>query len=123
MSDAVAAKSFQLCPTLSDPMDCSLPGSSTHRIFQARVLEWGAIAFSVMSDRHSLLGPLVFKLVISPAGLLTLELSGGHLHMDNTSLSLLLSKPTISTFIPPLQRILRRTLRLPGSSWDSLAFQ
>ena len=36
----------QLCPTLSDPMDCSLPGSSVHRIFQARVLEWGAIAFS-----------------------------------------------------------------------------
>ena len=32
------------CPTLSDPMDCSLPGSSTHGIFQARVLEWGAIA-------------------------------------------------------------------------------
>ena len=36
----------QSCPTLSDPMDCSLPGSSIHRIFQARVLEWGAIAFS-----------------------------------------------------------------------------
>jgi len=36
----------QLCPTPSDPMDCSLPGSSVHRIFQARILEWGAIAFS-----------------------------------------------------------------------------
>ena len=36
----------QLCPTLSDPMDCSLPGSSVHGIFQARVLEWGTIAFS-----------------------------------------------------------------------------
>ena len=36
----------QLCPTLSNPMDCSLPGSSIHGIFQARVLEWGAIAFS-----------------------------------------------------------------------------
>ena len=34
------------CPTLSDPMDYSLPGSSVHGIFQARVLEWGAIAFS-----------------------------------------------------------------------------
>ena len=43
---AVAAKSLQSCPTLSDPMDCSLPGSSFHGIFQARVLEWGAIAFS-----------------------------------------------------------------------------
>ena len=38
----------QLCPTLSDPMDCSLPGSSTHGIFQAGVLEWGAIPFSGM---------------------------------------------------------------------------
>ena len=36
----------QLCLTLSDPMDHSLPGSSVHGIFQARVLEWGAIAFS-----------------------------------------------------------------------------
>ena len=36
----------QSCPTLSDPMDCSLPGSSTNGIFQARVLEWVAIAFS-----------------------------------------------------------------------------
>ena len=36
----------QLCLTLSDAMDCSLPGSSIHGIFQARVLEWGAIAFS-----------------------------------------------------------------------------
>ena len=37
----------QSCPTLSDLMDCSLPGSSVHGIFQARVLEWGAIAFSM----------------------------------------------------------------------------
>ena len=36
----------QSCPTLSDPMDCSLPGSFVHGIFQARVLEWVAIAFS-----------------------------------------------------------------------------
>ena len=36
----------QLCPTLSDPMNCSLPGSSVHEIFQARVLEWVAIALS-----------------------------------------------------------------------------
>ena len=38
---------IQSCPTLSDPMDCTLPGSSVHGIFQARVLEWGAIAFSI----------------------------------------------------------------------------
>ena len=37
----------QSCPTLRDPMDCSLPGSSIHWICQARALEWGAIAFSV----------------------------------------------------------------------------
>ena len=37
----------QLCPTLRDPMDCSLPGSSVRGIFQARVLEWVAIAFSI----------------------------------------------------------------------------
>ena len=36
----------QSCPTLSDPMDCSLPGFSVHGIVQARILEWGAIAFS-----------------------------------------------------------------------------
>ena len=35
----------QSCPTLSDPMDCSLPGSSVHGIFQARVLEWVPIAW------------------------------------------------------------------------------
>ena len=37
----------QSCPALSDPMDCSLPGSSIHGIFWATVLEWGAIAFSL----------------------------------------------------------------------------
>ena len=41
----------QSCLTLSDPMDCSLPGSSIHGIFQATVLEWGAIAFSRNSTR------------------------------------------------------------------------
>ena len=43
----------QSCPTLSDPMDCSLPGSSVQRIFQARVLEWGANAFSEHSASTS----------------------------------------------------------------------
>ena len=40
----------QSCLTLRDPMDCSLPGSSIHGILQARVLEWGAIAFSKLSN-------------------------------------------------------------------------
>ena len=43
-SESKVAPSF---PTLSDPMDCSPPGSSVHGIFQARVLEWDAIAFSI----------------------------------------------------------------------------
>ena len=42
----------QSCPTLCDPMDCSLPGSSIHGIFQARVLEWGAIAFSKRTNHR-----------------------------------------------------------------------
>ena len=41
----------ELSPTLCDPRDCSPPGSSVHGIFQARVLEWGAIAFSVLVNR------------------------------------------------------------------------
>ena len=43
-SESEVAQSF---PTLSDPMDCSLPGSSVHGIFQARVLEWGAIKIRI----------------------------------------------------------------------------
>ena len=65
----------QLCPTLSDPMDCSPPGSSVPGIFQARVLEWGAIAFSkyreldvnkkeTLCSRNELLGEL---LLLRPA--------------------------------------------------------
>ena len=46
---AAAAKSLQSCPTLCNPMDCRLPGSSIYGIFQARVLEWGAIVFSMTS--------------------------------------------------------------------------
>ena len=58
----------QSCPTLSDPMECNLPGSSVHGIFQARVLVWGAIAFSryadyatVMSEREEELKSLLIK--------------------------------------------------------------
>ena len=45
-TSAAAARLLQSCPILSNPMDCSLPGSSAHGIFQARVLEWVAISFS-----------------------------------------------------------------------------
>ena len=53
----------QSCLTLSDPMDCSLPGSSVHGIFQARVLEWVASAFSTISDLFHNLQSLVYCLV------------------------------------------------------------
>ena len=45
----------QSCPTPSDPMDCSPPDSSVHGIFQARVLEWGAIAFSIFIAEHTVI--------------------------------------------------------------------
>ena len=56
----------QSCPTLCDPMNCSPPGSSAHGIFQARVLEWGAIAFSVQPIRVHLLNNIVSKEGSSP---------------------------------------------------------
>ena len=46
LTEAVCAKSLQLCLTLCDPMVCSLPGSSVHGIFQARILEWVAMPSS-----------------------------------------------------------------------------
>ena len=49
------------CRTLSDPMDCGPPGSSVHEIFQARVLEWGAIAFSKKREREGLRGQPAFS--------------------------------------------------------------
>ena len=67
----------QSCLTLSNPMDCSLPGSSIHGIFQARVLEWGAIAFSKVLFRNMLSYlpvfwniPVMFLLLISNSILL-----------------------------------------------------
>ena len=61
----------QSCPTLSDPMDCSLPGSSVHGIFQVRVLEWGAIAFSDPLDYPCLNYPRQSESLLSSA--LTLQ--------------------------------------------------
>ena len=64
----------QPCLTLSDPMDCSLPGSSIHGIFQARLLEWGASAFSKRSPsaaknkRDLRVEPLHCPLIPLPAG-------------------------------------------------------
>ena len=56
------SEAAQSCPTLSDPMDCSPPGSSIHGIFQARVLEWVAIAFSgIFSHRFAILKNFSFE--------------------------------------------------------------
>ena len=56
----------QACPTLSDPMDCSLTGSSVHGIFQARVLEWGAIAFSAFSKTSLNIWYLTVHILLKP---------------------------------------------------------
>ena len=56
----------QSCPTLSNPMDHSLPGSSIHGIFQARVLEWGAIAFSENVVTHLILKTAHTMYIITP---------------------------------------------------------
>ena len=56
----------QSCPTLSDPMECSLPGSSSRGIFQARVLEWGAIAFSLTDLEEGKFPPLAQASLLCP---------------------------------------------------------
>ena len=55
MKVKIESEVTQSCPTLSDPMDCSPPDSSIHGIFQARELEWGAIAFSQILELINLL--------------------------------------------------------------------
>ena len=54
MKVKIESEVTQSCPTLSDPMDYSPPGSSVHGSFQARVLEWGAIAFSHLKTRYQM---------------------------------------------------------------------
>ena len=71
----------QSCLTLSDPLDCSLPGCSVHGIFQAWVLEWGAIAFSVIRDYEGINlwilseGEFVLKISLTKLFLLTCSYS------------------------------------------------
>ena len=64
MSIAAAAKSRQSCLTLRDRMDCSPPGSSVHGIFQARVLEWGAIDMSITCTYICALSIVFFFLIL-----------------------------------------------------------
>ena len=64
-----ASEVSQSCLTLSNPMDCSPPGSSVHGIFQARVLEWGAIAFSESMNIMYVMTSLVAQLVKNPSAM------------------------------------------------------
>ena len=63
-SESEVAQSY---PTLRNPMDCSLPDSSVHGIFQAKVLEWVAIAFSIISMNVSYFLEQKFKVLTSPS--------------------------------------------------------
>ena len=76
----------QSCPTVSDPMDCSLPGSSVHGIFQARVLEWGAIAFCARGHYRSLIMCQDFRLKISNQSLLIPKDSEWNMHIIITTI-------------------------------------
>ena len=92
----------QSCPTLSDPMDCSPPGSSVHGIFQARVLEWGAIAFSAPLDYFDDNPPLfsltcLFKHSASP--------------VNNSGISLLPSSAVSKICLPRRQSMVPSSLQ------------
>ena len=78
----------QLCPTLSDPMHYSLPGSSINGIFQARVLEWGAIAFS----------ELIYSAVLVPG----IQQSDSFIHMYNFFQIFSLMKVKVTQSCPTL---------------------
>ena len=63
----------QSCPTLSNPTDCSLPGFSIHGIFQARVLEWGAIAFPHATSSHMYTAHSSIKILHQTGTLVTID--------------------------------------------------
>ena len=77
----------QSCPTLIDPMDCTLPGSSIHGILQAKVLEWGAIAFSIYHPYSDFNGtPLQYSCLENPIdrGACWAAVHGGRWESDTT---------------------------------------
>ena len=95
----------QSCPTLSDPMDYSLPGFSVHGIFQARVLEWGATAFSnsfLLSPTYSTLIPTLVPRIIFQ---LPLHLNSTPPLMPN-SRPLFSRNPSLTTLNPPFSKLL-----------------
>ena len=92
----------QSCPTLSDPMDCSLPGSSIHGTFQARVLDWGAIAFSV----KGLYNPLKWNFAMLSFPLKNIFLSSSYYKGTEYIKFKLQRKPRDTEFLWSLSHIL-----------------
>ena len=100
----------QSCPTPNDPMDCSLSGSSIHRIFQASVLEWGAIAFSASCQQDHVLSDVClgdaflasFELWYLPPVPGTLSLLLQHCNLCFHSHSILTACVCVYRHFPPL---------------------
>jgi len=84
----------QSCPTLGDPMDCSLPGSSIHGIFQARVLEWGAIAFSALTPYTKINPKWIIDLNIRPSTVKLIEGNIGRTLCDINHSKILFDPPS-----------------------------
>ena len=99
----------QSCPTLSDRMDCSLPGSSVHGIFQARVLEWGAIAFSIALTRWTFVGK-VMSLLFNMLSMLVITV----LPRSKCLLSSWLQSPSAVILEPPKMKSLTVSIVSPS---------
>ena len=100
----------QSCPTFSDPMDCSPPGSSVHGIFQARVLEWGSIAFSM----RFLLRCIKFNIQASSV---QMDYSSQWAHQLKTG-----SPPVLSLMVNDWHLRLSHSCQRPGSWLASPSF-
>ena len=109
-SESEVAQSY---PTLRNPMDCSLPGSSIHGIFQARVLDWGAIAFSLWSHEQGVNNTFYSSLDREIALLITAPLSQRDPKQPDTFPTLPLHVPCLSP-LGTASHILRE---LAGKTW------
>ena len=115
----------QLCLTLSDPMDCSLPGSSIQGIFQAKVLEWGAIAFSMELEIqanvafHGISSCSSFSSMQNPDLLYTQVqmLHTGHKHQSDSGYLVRVAK--VCSFLPSLSLPFSAYHAAPSNIWLS----